>query len=162
MTEEELVSLVRFLEETPRVVRQFSENLSETELRWKPSEDEFSVLENVCHLRDIEREGYSVRIEKLLNEDKPFLHDLDGARMALARDYNNQDFSTALEDFSQAREVNARKLVELSVEQLNRSGEFEGVGEITLEKLLQMMREHDDGHRQELKSRCQKISLESD
>src|SRR5256714_14700657 len=121
MTEEELVSLVRFLEETPRVVRQFSENLSETELRWKPSEDEFSVLENVCHLRDIEREGYSVRIEKLLNEDKPLLHDLDRARTALARYYNNLDFSTALEDIFQTLEVNARMLVELSVAQLTRS-----------------------------------------
>ncbi len=154
---EEVSTLLNFLEETPRALQQLSENLSDRELRWKPSHDEFSVLENVCHLRDIEREGHTPRIEKLLNEEKPFLHDVDGARLARERDYNAQDFSAALQDFSAAREENMRKLSHVSAEQLNLSGEFEGVGEITLERLLQMMREHDEGHKQEIKDRCQKI-----
>ncbi|HMF56847.1 MAG TPA: DinB family protein [Pyrinomonadaceae bacterium] len=158
MTKEELASLIEFLKETPRVVRQSSENLSDEQRRWKPAEDEFSTLENVCHLRDIELEGYSVRIEKLLNEEKPFLHDLDGARLAKERDYNVQDFNAALLDFSEARAENARKLESLAVEQLSRSGEFEGVGEISLEKLVLMMRDHDDGHRQELSDLCNRIN----
>lgn len=151
---EEISTLLNFLEETPRAVQQLSENLSERELRLKPAENEFSVLENVCHLRDIEREGYGPRIEKLLNEEKPFLHDVDGARLARERDYNAQNFSAVLQDFFAARQENMRKLSGVSAEQLNLSGEFEGVGDITLKRLLQMMREHDEGHRQEIKDRC--------
>jgi len=33
----------------------------------------FCAIEHVCHLRDIERDGYHVRIRRLLTEDNPSL-----------------------------------------------------------------------------------------
>jgi len=150
LTQQDFQSLAQFLEETPKLVQQFTDGLSESDLRWKPSAREFSVLENMCHLNDIEREGYAVRIRKLLNEDEPFLPDIDGPKLAQERSYNNQVPEEALQGFIQAREGNIDKLKGLLPDQLDRRGTFENVGAITLGDLLTMMREHDESHREEL------------
>ena len=139
-----------FLEETPALVRRLAQGLADADLRWKPAGDQFSFVENACHLRDIEVEGYGARIRKLLTENHPQLPDVDGSRLARERDYNSQDFDAALVEFAQARAANVRAIRELSAGQLNRGGVLEGVGEITLGKLFLLMHEHDEAHRREL------------
>jgi hypothetical protein len=145
-----LNEVIEFLEETPEAVRRFGEGLAAEELRWKPGGEKFSLLEHVCHLRDIEREGYGRRIEKLLNESQPLLTDIDGRRLAEERRYNEQDFAAGLREFDRARQDNVRAIKGLSAEQLNRVGVFEGAGAVTLGSLILMMYEHDREHRKEL------------
>jgi hypothetical protein len=159
MTEQEFQDVVSFLEETPRHIRQFAAEMAEQELRLKPSNDEFSVVEQVCHLRDLEREGYGARIKKMLAENEPQLPDFDGSRIARERDYNKQDFESACREFTHQREENVRVMKTLSPDQLNRSGVLEGVGTITLERLFQLMREHDQSHRQELNALRERIAV---
>lgn len=159
MTEQEFQDVVSFLEETPRHIRQLAAEMTGQDLRWKPSPDEFSVVEQVCHLRDLEREGYGARIKKMLAENGPQLPDFDGSRIAKERDYNHQDFESACREFALAREENVRVMKTLSPEQLNRSGVLEGVGTITLERLFQLMREHDQSHRQELNDLRERIAV---
>ena len=139
------------LARTPIELAQLLESFSPTSLTIKPAPDEFSVLENICHLRDVEIEGYTVRIQRLLNEDRPFLYDLDGTRLAIERDYNRQSVSEALLSFSHARRNNLAVLNEVSESEFERKGELEGVGQITLRKLLETMWEHDGGHLDELR-----------
>lgn len=162
MTREEFQSLIQSLEDTPQIVQQLTNNLQDEQRTWKPSAEEFSVLENVCHLADLEREGYGVRITKLITEDAPLMQDFDGGRVARERDYNRQDFSTALRDFTGAREEALRTVRALSTEQLERSGTLEGAGTITLSRLLEMMREHDHSHLEELRSLRERLSKESE
>jgi hypothetical protein len=157
MTVEEFQDLVRELGETPRSLRQLADSLADDESRWRPSDEEWSVLENVCHLRDIEREGYTVRIRKLLHETEPYLADLDGAQLAATRSYNSQDFETTLRDFTNARQQNVEAIKELPLESLNRSGTFENVGAVTLGRLLLMMREHDEGHLEDVRSLSERL-----
>jgi hypothetical protein len=158
MTDQEFHELIEFLEETPEMVRQLTIDMSERDLKWKPSESEFSSLEQVCHLRDLELEGYTVRIRKLLTEQQPSLPDFDGGRLAIERDYNSQDFEAALQDFTTARKENINVAGTLSSEQLHLSGVLEGVGEITLGRLLRLMREHDQSHREELSELRERLS----
>lgn len=150
--EREFRDLLEFLAATPARVRELSRGLAADELKRKPSTEEFSFLENVCHLRDIEQEGYTVRISKLINESEPVLPDIDGAKLARERDYNGEDFETALREFERLRESNVRVLSNLQPGSLSRSGTLEGVGPITLKTLAGKMREHDEGHRAELMS----------
>lgn len=158
MTAQEFQAVVRFLEETPANIRQLIAGMTLQDLRWKPSGEEFSVVEQVCHLRDLEREGYSERIKKLLTEQQPTLPDFEGGRIARERDYNRQDFETAFQEFARERAENVRVMKTLSPEQLSRSGELEGVGAITLGKLFLLMREHDQSHRDELSDLRERIS----
>ena len=157
MIEQEFRDVVRFLEETPGRIRQLTTGMAEGELTWKPSANEFSAVEQVCHLRDLEREGYGARIEKLLTEPRPSLPDFDGGRIAGERDYNRQDFESACREFALARAGNLSVMKALSPEQLNRGGHLEGVGAITLGRLLLLMREHDQSHREELRALRERV-----
>jgi len=144
---EVIEALARSPNEAARLLR----DLSEQALKARNSPDEFSALENICHLRDIEVEGYTVRVNKILTENKPILPDIDGGRLAIDRAYNNQNVDEALETFALARLQNVVVLMQINDEQLKRSGFMTGVGEMTLEKLLVMMRDHDEDHLEELR-----------
>ncbi|MBV9959261.1 MAG: DinB family protein [Acidobacteria bacterium] len=140
------------LEEMPVIIRRLAEGLNDEEARRKPAADAFSVVENVCHLRDIEVDGYAERIKRMLSEEEPFLPDLNGAQLAVERRYNEQELSAALDAFAAAREGNLLILKGLTPDQLARRGNFEQSGAITLSRLLEMMREHDAAHLDELRA----------
>lgn len=150
MTPKEFSEVLAFLEETPEIFRRRANDFTSASLRRKPAEDAFSLLEHACHLRDIEREGYGARIRRMLEENEPSLADLDGASLARERNYNSQDFDAALSDFTRARQENLSLVRTLSADQLSRRGRLEGVGAITIDGLLLLMRDHDESHRKEL------------
>ena len=55
-----------------------------------PSEP-FTALEQICHIRDIEIEGYQVRIRRTLEEREPFLPSIDSETIARQRQYGAAD-----------------------------------------------------------------------
>src|SRR5918911_1869957 len=117
---QELADIIAFLEETPEAVRRLRDGLVADDLRMRADGGGFSFVETVCHLRDIEREGYGARIERILGEEVPSLPDLDGARLALERRYGEQGFDDGLEDFASARARNLSALRAATDEQLRR------------------------------------------
>lgn len=141
-----------FVTDSPSVLRQLVAGLVEPTVRQRPSPDEFSAVEQVCHLRDLEIEGYGDRIRRILVEETPRLDDFDGARVAAERAYNNEAIESALNAFSEARTANLAVLRSLTEKQKARTGELAGVGEVNIPRLLAMMREHDEGHLDELRS----------
>jgi hypothetical protein len=153
----DFAALLDFLHETPNRLARLIEGLLVPELCLKNSEDEFSALENLCHLRDLELEGYTLRIERLLAESDPVLADFDGARVAAESNYHKQQADLALQTLKKARRENVRTLRSLTEEQLERAGTLEGVGKITLRRLAEMMREHDEGHLEDLRVLRQRL-----
>ena len=99
MTPEELEQILAILEATPNDLEQIVGNLSADSLTRKPSHKNFSILEIVCHLRDLEAEGYIVRIERIVAEETPVLPDINGSQLAIDRRYNEQDLAAALGAF---------------------------------------------------------------
>ena len=158
MINREFEDVVLRLQLTPEKIRGLITGLSGEELCRKNSPEEFSILEHVCHLRDIEVEGYVPRVKRILNEEKPALPDIDGSRLALERDYNRDNLESALRAFSQARATNVRMLHDVSENQLDREGVLEGTGTITLRQLLDLQREHDEEHLRELGILCHKTT----
>lgn len=154
MSPEILYELIGALARTPDTIAAQIANISDEDSRSRKADYEFSVVENICHLRDLEVEGYTVRIGRILNEEQPFLPDIDGGRLAVERDYNKQNIQEALAAFAIARGSNVRELRNLVPEHLTRAGTLEGVGSVTLEKLLVMMQEHDQGHTEDLLILC--------
>ena len=150
MNHDELQDLIRVLEEMPNFTAQLATGLTDVELKRKPTEIDFSLTEQVWHLRDIEELGYAVRIKKLLSEDHPLLSDIDGAKLAVERAYNTLDFAEGQQGFALMRSANIEKIRGLSLEQLGRTGRFDNSAVVTLEDVLLMMRDHDAAHRNEL------------
>lgn len=141
---------IKQIQNTPATIATLIAGLPDAELR-RSEADEFSALETVCHLRDLEIEGYGPRLQRLLSETDPELPDFDGARVAAERNYNAQSLSEALQAFQSARETNVKRFDALTEEEWERSGTLQGVGRVTMADLVGMIAEHDRGHLEELR-----------
>ena len=118
----------------------------------RPGPDGSSPVEICWHLADLEAEGYSVRIRRLLVEDHPKLPDFNGEAIAKARDYRRLSLSDALALFRAARRANVTMFRNLTESQWTRSGVQEGVGTVSVCDVPTMMAEHDAGHHSEVKA----------
>ena len=112
--------------------------------------DGFTPVEQCWHLADLEREGYAVRIQRLLAEVEPALPDFDGERVAQERNYKSLSLEDGLEAFRRARAENLAALRALSTSDWERRGTQEGVGRGGLCDIPLMMAEHDAAHRAEI------------
>ena len=110
-----------------------------------PSEP-FSAIEQLCHVRDIEIEGYQLRLRRTLEEDNPLLISLDGEAMARERRYAEADADSVLADFRRARRETLALIESISAEQFLRPARFEGYGELTLRSLVHYLCSHDQQH----------------
>jgi hypothetical protein len=143
-------SILDQLEAMPGILRDAADRLSPGDYSKAPAGGGFSLLEQACHLRDLEREGYLIRIRRILREECPVLEDFDGAKVAAERNYPAQDLRAALEDFQRTRLNAVTTLRSLSDTQLDRRAQFGTTGTITLRQVVEMMLEHDAGHRREI------------
>jgi hypothetical protein len=150
MTKRELETLLLTLESTPALLAHAAAELAEDMVRQRGTTGGFSLVEHVWHLADLEREGYGVRIRRILTEDKPLLSNFDGDRVARERVYERRDLAEGLLAFTGARTRNLQTLRELSPADWRRRGEQESVGTVVLADVPRMMAEHDRVHETEI------------
>jgi DinB superfamily len=110
-----------------------------------PSEH-FTAIEQICHVRDIEIEGYHVRIKRTLSEINPTLASIDSESLAVAREYGASNAEHALAAFRTAREATMMLISDLSAAQLSRRAQFEGYGPLSLRSLIHYLCSHDQQH----------------
>ena len=145
----QLPEALRLLGEMPGVLHAAIADATTEELRHKPAPDTFSLVEHACHLRDLEREGYGIRLQRMLEHVNPPLAGFEGDVIARERDYLAQDALTAAAQFAVARAALVARAANLGSAQMARTGSFMGRS-ITVCDLLAMMVEHDRGHREEI------------
>lgn len=150
MNDDERLALIEELRRTPARVEALMARIPEARLTERSPAGAFSARENVHHLRDIEAEGYGVRLLRLLGEPDPVLKDLDGDALAKERLYNERPHESSLKEFARLRAANVERLLRLTPDELGRGGSWEGVGPVTLGKVLEMWRDHDRGHLDEI------------
>jgi hypothetical protein len=144
--------LLRGLEAMPSELEAAVGLVPRERLRFKPASwagspgEGFSVLEHACHLRDIERDGYHVRIRRLLEEEAPDLASIDGDALAIERRYAETDLDEALGGFRSARRATLERIRDLDEARLARRGTFAEYGDLTLRGLLHYLRSHDLQH----------------
>src|SRR5262249_29137027 len=143
---------------TPRKIRSLVQGLSDVQLRYKPDEKNFSMKENILHLRDLEVEGYGKRLRLILAENLPTLDDIDGTRLARQRRYQWANAALALDEFCRAREGNLAYLRNMTAFQWNRKALWNG-DEITLLQLVEKWAEHDQEHLREMEGLLGKINV---
>ncbi|HEX7150144.1 MAG TPA: DinB family protein [Thermoanaerobaculia bacterium] len=124
----------------------------------RPAAGGFSLLEHAWHLADLEEEGYGARISLLLGETNPRLPDFRGAVVAQERRYAEQELEPALARFATARAANIALLRTVTEEQWSRTGEQEGVGNVTLAAVTAMMLQHDREHAAEIEALLAQLS----
>lgn len=110
-----------------------------------PSEH-FTAIEQLCHVRDIEVEGYQERIRRTLDEEHPLLPSIDSEPLAIERRYGDADADAVLHAFRDARSRTVETIARLDERQLARTAEFEGYGPLTLRSLVHYLCSHDQQH----------------
>ena len=110
-----------------------------------PSEA-FSAIGQICHVRDIEFDGYHVRFHRMLHEEAPVLESLDGYHLATERDYAHATAKEVFAAIRTGREKTLRILSTLTPEQWGRTAAFEGYGTLTVRGLAHYLCSHDQQH----------------
>lgn len=140
------------LRSLPNELDDLLNGLDEETMRWRPIPNKWSIKEIMCHLRDMEREAYLARYRKILSEQNPVLPNVDQDRLAIERDYLNQDAKAALAEFKALRTETIQTLNDAPVEAWSRSGVHETDGPMTIEQLvLRQIKGNDLNHLVQMK-----------
>ena len=140
------------LRSLPNELDDLLNGLDDETMRWRPIPNKWSIKETMCHLRDMEREAYLARYTKILTEDNPALPNVDQDRLAVERDYVNQDAKAALAEFKRLRAETIQTLNDVPVEAWSRGGSHETDGPMTIEQLvLRQIKGNDLNHLVQMK-----------
>ncbi|WP_394780446.1 DinB family protein [Undibacterium sp.] len=110
-----------------------------------PSES-LNALEQICHVRDIEIDGYQLRFRHLLNEEHPVLASIDTYALVAERDYAGASPADVFAAIRDARKETVHMLATLESGQWQRSGSFDGYGDVTVQGLAHFLCSHDQQH----------------
>lgn len=136
MEQREKERLLWNLRSLPNELDDLVKGIDEETLRWRPVPNKWSIKEIICHLRDMEAEAYLARYRRMLTEDNPLMPNVDQDRLAVERDYINQDACAALARFKQLRAETVQTLQSSPVESWSRGGIHETDGPMTIEQLV--------------------------
>ena len=119
---------------------------------WRPASwagipsEHYTAHEQICHVRDIEIDGYQARFRRTLEDQHPFLPGVDGDALAIERSYATSDATDVLDAFRTARAQTIELISHLTEEQFARTAEFEDYGRVTVRSLVHYLCSHDQQH----------------
>jgi FMN phosphatase YigB (HAD superfamily) len=117
-----------------------------------PRAGEWSAVEIICHLRDVEIEVNQPRIEAVLNQGNPFVHAADPDAWAQTRAYALQDPLEALRTFTLARKETIARLQALEPGDWLRPARHALIGPTTLSEIAAIATDHDLLHLAQLRA----------
>ena len=115
-----LATAIQKLSQHPVLVRALLKDVQEEQLRWKPSENEWSMLEVIYHLYDEEKEDFRMRFKLTLENPDTNWPPIDPEGWVTARGYNNGALDTALSGFLKEREASLAYLKSLGAPDLGK------------------------------------------
>jgi DinB family protein len=136
----------------PEFLKSAFAELTDEQTRTRGQDGSLSPIEQVWHLADLEREGFKVRIGRLLAEADPYLPDFNGAKIAADRNYRSLSFEEGVAAFTAARRDTVAALRTIDTQSWFRSGTQEGVGTVSLCDIPSFMFQHDTAHKTEIEA----------
>lgn len=149
---EHLANTLQSLRSFPATLRTFIADTPANVLDWRPANwdgipsEMLTVRQQICHLRDIEIDGYALRFARLLRETDPLLESIDGYALVESRHYDQTEITTALDAFEKARSGTMQLLDAIRPGDLTCRGTFEGYGAVTVRGLIHFLCSHDQQH----------------
>jgi hypothetical protein len=142
----------------PDYLREFISRLSPAQIRTRGPDGFFAPVEQIWHLADLEREGFGLRIHRLLTDSRPRLPDFDGTQIAKERNYLELSIADGLSAFCRSRLHNLSTLQTLDSVSWLRAGVQDGIGEIALCDIPGFMAQHDAAHKLEIAAWKQSVT----
>ncbi len=121
---------------TPQTLKASLKGLSKKVLLFTPAPGKWSILEILCHMRDMEREAYIERYTRILSEDEPKLPDINGEALAILRAYRSQRAPEVVREWVSLRRQTLQLLRKTGKAQWARAGVHETAGRLTMEDII--------------------------
>jgi DinB family protein len=150
MTEAEFRKHLDAAEKSPKEIAAAVSGLPEKVLRYKPSPEEWCVLEILGHLADVEM-VYGYRLRQMLADTKPVIAPLDQNSWTRNLNYLNSPASELIAFYGLGRHHNLRLLRSLKASDLSKAAFHpEMQREVTVADLVERMGAHGAGHLQQI------------
>jgi uncharacterized damage-inducible protein DinB len=133
------------LQEAQKAVAAIFREASDDLVRRKPAPEKWSMLEILCHLRDVEQ-LFVERYGKIANHDRPKLRMIDQDALAVKLRYNEDNPALALREFQAFRAETITLLSALAQQSWERIGMHPKRGEFSIAANAVMHVAHDANH----------------
>jgi FMN phosphatase YigB (HAD superfamily) len=141
-----VVAQLSVLRSTPAALETLTSNFDEQAWKQKPAGDEWCLTEIVAHLRDVDREVNLPRLEKVFQEDNPFLPGVDTDPWAKERQYILENGLSARQEFLSVRTQLLKMLSDLSEIGWHRPARHAIFGPTEVTELAGIIATHDQLH----------------
>jgi uncharacterized damage-inducible protein DinB len=133
------------LHEMAKAVAAIFRGASDDLVRRKPAPEKWSMLEILCHLRDVEQ-LFVERYAKIANHDRPQLRMINQDELAVRLRYNEDDPTAVLREFQALRAETVAVLSALAQQSWERVGLHPNRGEFSMAANAVMHVAHDANH----------------
>jgi hypothetical protein len=138
------------LSSSAEVIAALARNVPDAQARWKPTPEEWSVLEVICHLYDEEREDFRTRTRLALESPESDWPPIDPVGWVTARGYNQRELGASLEAFLQERRSSLEWLASLQNPDWASTHTHPRMGSMTAGEVLGAWVAHDHLHIRQL------------
>lgn len=146
---EQPASLIAFLKAVPAGLLTLLKQTDNHKINQRPSDNEWSLAEISCHLRDVDLEVNIPRLSQISRDENPFFPAVITDIWAAERGYNTQDAHQALSDFARNRFQLVNFLEGLTEQEWKRKARHAIFGPTTLREMVGFMLTHDITHVQQ-------------
>jgi hypothetical protein len=136
---------IALLEATPTILHAFLASLPESIVAAK-LDREWSPRDVLAHFVDVEQIAFRTRIQRMIDEDRPFIQSIDPVARLLDPKWESRTVASLLGELSSQRADTISWIRTLTAGQLARIGNHDAVGEITASNLLHYWPTHDSAH----------------
>lgn len=140
--------------EYPEQLRLHVQALDDDALHFRPAPGEWSALEVVGHLGDVE-ERWDERLTEMLQQDHPSFAPFDPDAIAVERDHQHQQLDALLTRFASRRAAFVARLRGLSAAELARTGMHPVRGNVAASGIAPILAGHDQIHRTQIENNMQ-------
>lgn len=128
---DEAAETMKTLRAIPPVLRALVSPLDAEQARRRPSADEWSVVEVVAHMRDVEQHAVQ-RVRRMLTEDTPHLPAFDHEEYVRSGNYADLPLGSTLDEYVELRRSHLDVLAGLDPDGWQRPGHHEVHGPVTV------------------------------
>jgi hypothetical protein len=110
MQKDQIISQLTSHTET---IRSLAAGISPEQARWKPTPDQWSILEVLCHLHDEEVEDFRTHLDFILHPSGQPWSRIDPQGWVTQHQYNQRDLTQTLDAFLKERQISLQWLAGL-------------------------------------------------
>lgn len=150
--------LIASLERFRRIFPALIDGVPDDEMRWKPPDGAWSILEIICHLADEEVEDFRTRLRMTLDDPSQDWPSINPEAWAGERRYNEQNPANVVKRFISERDASIGWLKELRDPDWSRTKRHPKFPSISAGDLLASWAAHDALHLRQIAKRLYQLT----